>query len=298
MKTTLQYRVLSFIAGLCAFALCIATPPARAEANAYANLLNGGWVAEVGSYIVYADITTGKGIYIMDADGSNRQLLCAVRNPQYLNVVGDNLYFVSYGQYSLVYNAGTIYRYNASSNALTKLREDNNIDFMKVDAEAGYIYFNSGFDTYRINLDGTGYIDTDAKLDRETQVNTDGRYIVENQSGYRLYANSGSLNTGEWYGSYHPYQLYEYVFDSKYIYNSAIEWYTPGSYHISYLSWSEAGNDISSTVLYSPSKAAYNLQLANGWLFYSDYRIGDLFSQRMYMMRTDGTDRQIIEPIN
>jgi hypothetical protein len=268
----------------------------------YLNLLNGGYAVSAGSDIIYANLTKGKGVFVMDGNGENHTLLVDVAEPRFLSVVGNDLYFYSF--YDYWNKKGSIQKYDSVSGKTTVIRDSIYVSLMVVDTNASKIRVNSadsrGFAVaYEMNLDGSGFIDTDKLLETKAVKANSRGVVYRDSTDINMYWFQ-SINDYESWGNYRRVDdVVSYGMDDGYLYVSHHQ--NPFTDKDAIIRYQLTGASSGETIL--SSKFGYNFQVVNGWLFYLDGYItngmygslGSTARPTIYMMKPDGSMRQILE---
>lgn len=127
------------------------------EGSSNGNRANFGIVGMTEEHIFYNGATgTGRGLFRAKADGTEAELLVE-DDAAYINVVGDQVYYVSFGQGTSGQDRFGIFRVEADGSGRTRIGTAVSLDFV-VDGE--WIYFldiahGNHFHVSRMRIDGT-----------------------------------------------------------------------------------------------------------------------------------------------
>jgi len=107
--------------------------------NTNANIFNRGLAAQQGNWVYFSH----KGLYKAKLDMKTGWQKICDGDPEYINVIGDNVYFT---------DSGTLYRVSTSGGNKVKLCEDDNVRHV-IATQTEIFYSNSSdFKIYKINL--------------------------------------------------------------------------------------------------------------------------------------------------
>jgi len=233
--------------------------------NTAANLNNGGLAAAQGNW-VYAVIKSGELVKINKATGEITELYWGGSGVQYVNVVGEWVYYL-YG--------GTIYKIRIDgSDPQRVFHAKEYVDFMLV--REGYIYYaatiSAGVDggIYRLKTDGTGLkkiCDGDCLC-----INVTGNFIYYIKKSVLYRVNADGTNNMPL-----PGQVYYDYIDVQ---NDAI-------YFIDYMK-NLYKTDLKSNSEQFLAKSVMYINVSGSWIYYLDE------NYVLCKMKTDGSQQSVV----
>jgi len=283
--------------------------------NTSGNIHNDGHAAQQGDWIYYENASDNSFLYKIKSDGTNKTKLNDVKSSK-INVVGDWIYYKSGSDYSL-------YKIRTDGTQVTKIY---NGDCYWINVVDDWIYFQNGGNICKIRTDGTGEIKLNSDNSNGITVLDDWIYYSNGSDNFYIYkirtdgtsktkiiSNGAVANlivVGDWIYYSNLGSLFKVRTDGTG--NIKLLDYLGTYFNVSgdWIYFSQVNPYSEDTTTYlekirtdGTGKVKLNckdinqINVVSDWVYYENYTRevwGDIKETFMYKVRTDGTEKQLV----